>query len=60
MSTSYPLPQTGPNKRKMTATMSSGVTTFLFVLVAALNSIHVCYAFYLPGVNPQSFAEGDP
>jgi len=30
------------------------------LLVVIYLSNHACHAFYLPGVNPQSFAEGDP
>lgn len=47
------------NKTKMTATMGSGTAAVLLALVAALSSNHQCHAFYLPGVNPQSFAEGE-
>jgi hypothetical protein len=44
----------------MTAIMGSGIAAVLLGLVAVLSSNHECHAFYLPGVNPQSFAEGDP
>jgi hypothetical protein len=40
--------------------MSVGVAAVLFSLLTALSSKHSCHAFYLPGVNPQSFAGGDP
>jgi hypothetical protein len=44
----------------MKATKSSDMATVLFALVAAFSSICSCRALYLAGVNPQSFAEGDP
>lgn len=44
----------------MTAIVGGGAATVLLALVAALSSNHGCHAFYLPGVNPQSFSEGEP
>jgi hypothetical protein len=45
----------------MTVTMKGDVAvpTVLFALISALRSNYTCHAFYLPGVNPQSFAEGE-
>jgi hypothetical protein len=39
-------------------TTDTVVVLTLLALIALSN--HACHAFYLPGVNPQSFAEGDP
>ncbi|KAG7366482.1 endomembrane protein 70-domain containing protein [Nitzschia inconspicua] len=44
----------------MIGIMGGGTATVLLVLLASLSSSHRCHAFYLPGVNPQSFAEGEP
>ena len=34
------------------------VLAVTFLALVALSN-HCCHAFYLPGVNPQSFADGD-
>jgi len=39
--------------------MTVGIVTVGLLVLVALSNNHGCNAFYLPGVNPQSFAEGD-
>ena len=40
--------------------MTSDSFYVLACLALVALSNHVCHAFYLPGVNPQSFADGEP
>ena len=44
----------------MTGRLPSWSGLFLMALTGLVQRTNYCEAFYLPGVNPQSFAEGDP